>query len=98
MKRERRAYTKEFKQEAVNLVRSGGRTKAEIARSLDIHENVLSKWVRASKDEGDEAFRGNGVRTSVEDENRKLRRRVQNLEMELEFLKKVSRYFAKDPK
>ena len=97
MKR-RRTFTKEFKQEAVRLASAGGRSLAEIAKSLNIHENVLTKWVKAAKTEGGDAFRGSGRRTAVEEENWRLRLKVKSLEQEIEFLKKVSRYFAKDPK
>ncbi len=42
--------------------------------------------------------RGHGKRTAVEEEIWRLKQRNRALEQELEFLKKVSRYFAKDPK
>lgn len=96
--KERRTFTKEFKQEAVRLVNDGGRSLAEIAKSLKVHENVLGRWVKAAKTEGEEAFRGSGKRTAMEEENWRLKLKVTSLEQELEFLKKVSRYFAKDPK
>ncbi len=96
--KKRRTYTKEYKQEAVRLVTSGGRSLAEIAKSLGVHENVLAKWVKAAKMEGEDAFRGSGKRTAVDEENFRLRLKVKSLEQELEFLKKVSQYFAKDPK
>ena len=98
MKKTKRTYTKEFKQEAVRLVGSGGRSLTEVADSLDVHYSVLSKWVTSAKKEGEDAFRGRGNRTVVDEENWRLKLKVKSLEQELEFLKKVSRYFAKDPK
>jgi transposase-like protein len=50
------------------------------------------------RQDGEEAFRGNGKRTAVEDELWRLKQRNKALEEELAFLKIVSRYFAKDPK
>lgn len=94
----RRKFTKEFKQEAVRLVEAGGRTTSEVASNLAISPTLLSKWMRASSEEGDEAFRGEGKRTAVEEELWRLRNQNKQLALELEFLKKVSRYFAKDPK
>ena len=94
----RRKFTKEFKQEAVRLVEAGGRTASEVASNLAISPTLLSKWMRASSEEGDEAFRGEGKRTAVEEELWRLRNQNKQLALELEFLKKVSRYFAKDPK
>ena len=43
---QRRKFSREFKLEAVNLVRERGLTVAQAARDLDVHENVLRKWVR----------------------------------------------------
>ena len=98
MDNKRRKYTKEFKQEAVRLVAVGDRSMTEIAESLGIGASLLSKWVQLQRQDGEEAFRGNGKRTAVEDEIWRLKQRNKALEEELAFLKKVSRYFAKDPK
>jgi transposase len=98
MDKNRRKYTKEFKQEAVRLITVGGRSMTEIAESLEIGPSLLSRWVKSQREDGEEAFRGKGKRTAVEDEVWRLKQRNRVLEEELEFLKKVSRYFAKDPK
>jgi len=98
MKKERRTFTKEFKSEAVRLATSGSRQMTEVADSLGIGASLLSKWMRASKSEGAEAFRGQGKRTAVEEELWRLKQENRALSQELEFLKKVSRYFVKDPK
>jgi transposase len=97
-KKTRRVFDKEFKIEAVRLTTVGDRTVREIAESLDIHVSLLTKWIRASREEGSDAFRGQGKRTALEEEIWRLRLQNKQLEQELEFLKKVSRYFAKDPK
>jgi transposase len=68
MDNKRRKYTKEFKQEAVRLVAVGDRSMTEIAESLGIGASLLSKWVQLQRQDGEEAFRGNGKRTAVEDE------------------------------
>ena len=51
--------------------------------------------VKAATEEGAEAFRGNGHRTSLEQEIFQLRQQVKRLEEEKEILKKASAYFAK---
>ena len=43
---QRRKFSREFKLEAVKLVKDRGVAVAQAARDLDIHENVLRKWVR----------------------------------------------------
>ena len=42
----RRTYTREFKVEAVKLVRERGVSVVQAARDLDVHQNVLRNWVR----------------------------------------------------
>jgi transposase len=42
---QRRKFSREFKLEAVKLVRDRGVTMAQAARDLDLHINVLRKWV-----------------------------------------------------
>ncbi len=41
----RRTFSREFKLEAVRLVREG-RSVAQAARDLDVHENLLRKWMK----------------------------------------------------
>ena len=42
----RRSFSREFKLEAVRLVRDRGVSIAQAARDLDVHENMLRKWVK----------------------------------------------------
>lgn len=98
MKKTYQQYTKEFKEQAVRLCEQKERPMSEIARSLKINQSLLCRWVKASQEDGAEAFRGHGVRTGVEQELYELRKENLELEQELDFLKKVSRYFAKLPK
>lgn len=42
----RRTFSREFKLEAVKLVVERGVSVAQAAKDLDVHENVLRKWVR----------------------------------------------------
>lgn len=43
---QRRKFSREFKVEAVRLIKEQGVSAAQAARDLDVHENVLRKWVR----------------------------------------------------
>src|SRR3989442_15192944 len=45
-KRKRRAFTKEFKAQAVRIVRESGKSVAAVARELDLTETALRSWVR----------------------------------------------------
>ena len=45
----RRLYTKEFKESAVELYQSRGKTAKEVAEELGILRENLSRWVRESQ-------------------------------------------------
>lgn len=93
--RERKQYTKEFKEGAARLVTEQGRTVADAAKSLGVSPWSLSRWVKAAKSEGAGAFRGQGRRTPLEQENFELRQRLKQLEEERTILKKAAAYFAR---
>jgi transposase len=95
MMKDRKQYTKEFKEGAARLVTEQGRTVADAAQSLGVSPWTLSRWVRAARDEGTNAFRGQGQRTPQEQELYQLREQVKQLEEERAILKKAAAYFAK---
>jgi transposase len=92
----RRQFSREFKLEAVRLVKDRGVTVAQAARDLDVHENVLRKWVREATADPQEAFPGKGVMKPEQAEIDRLRKEVAKLKMERDILKKAAAYFAKD--
>ena len=63
--KERKQYTKEFKEGATRLVTEQGRAVADVAKSLGVSPWTMSRWVRAAKTEGSDAFRGHGQRTPL---------------------------------
>ena len=93
--KERKQYTKEFKEGAARLVTEQGRTVADAAKSLGVSPWTMSRWVKAAKSQGADAFRGQGQRTPLEQENFELRQRVRQLEEERTILKKAAAYFAR---
>ena len=48
----RRHFTQEYKDQAVSLVLDSGRSIAEVAKSIGVHEMTLGKWVKKAKDSG----------------------------------------------
>jgi len=94
----RRKYTKEFKLDAISLVLEQEYSRVQAARSLDIHANLLGRWIKESQQKNGQAFRGNGRLTAEQEEVRKLRDRVKRLEMERDILKKATVFFAKETK
>ena len=92
----RRSFSREFKLEAVRLVRERGVSVAQAARDLDVHENVLRKWVKELAADPQHAFPGQGQMKPEQAEIERLRREVQKLKAERDILKKAAAYFAKD--
>jgi len=92
----RRKFSREFKLEAVKLVTQRGVSVPQAATDLDVHENVLRKWVRELREEPQEAFPGNGKQKAQDAEIARLRKEVAKLKMERDILKKAAAYFAKE--
>ena len=92
----RRSFTREFKVEAVRLVRDRGVSVAHAARDLGVHENVIRKWVKGFEADPAQSFPGQGHMKPEQAENERLRREVQKLKAERDILKKAAAYFAKD--
>jgi len=93
---ERRKFSREFKLEAVRLVRERGVAVAQAARDLDVHENVLRKWVKEFAADPGHAFPWHGQMKPEQLEIDRLRREVAKLKAERDILKKAAAYFAKD--
>ncbi|MGZ2505063.1 transposase [Rhizobium beringeri] len=93
---QRRIFSREYKLEAVKLVRERGVAVAQAARVLDVHENVLRKWVREYGDDPSQSFPGKGQMKPEQLEIERLRREVAKLKAERDILKKAAAYFARD--
>jgi transposase len=94
-RRKRRAFTSEFKAEAVRLCRVGDRTVTQVAIDLDLTETALREWVkRADIDAG----KGppEALTTAEREEMARLRREVKRLTMERDILKAAATFFAKE--
>lgn len=92
----RRQFSREFKFEAVRLVKELGVSVAQAARDLDVHENVLRKWIRERAADPQHAFPGMGVMKPEQAEIERLKKEVAKLKMERDILKKAAAYFAKE--
>jgi len=99
MAEKRRQFTREFKLEAVRLLTSGERKLAELARDLGVRADILRGWQKQAEGraglKNDDVFPGNGKLTSKEEEIRALRRELEEVKQERDFLKKAATYFAK---
>ena len=89
-------YSREFREQAAELVRATGKTNAEVARDLGINDTTLGNWVKA-----DNAERGvpdgSGLLplTAAERaELTRLRRENAQLKVEREILKQAAAFFV----
>lgn len=92
----RREFNREFKLEAVKLVKERGVSKAQAARDLGVHPNLLRRWMREVDSDPQYAFPGKGVMKPEQAEIERLRKEVAKLKMERDILKKAAAYFAKE--
>lgn len=95
--RERRHFTAEFKLEAVRRVaerRAAGVGMAQIARELDVRDDLLRKWQRQVAERAGaptaDVFPGQGRSPSDEAELKRLEREVARLRQENAFLKSAA--------
>lgn len=93
---QRRRSTREFKLEAVRSVKDRGVAVAQAARDLDVHENVLRKWIREAKADPQHASPGHGQLRPEQLEIDRLRREVAKLKAERDILKTAAAFFAMD--
>ena len=94
----RKKYSKEFKLDAISLVKKQGYSSADAARSLSINPTMLNRWIKENESDDGQAFRGNGRLTAEQLEIRRLREENKRLKMEKDILKKAAAFFAQETK
>jgi len=85
-----RIFSREYKLEAVKLVRECWGTVAQAARDLDVHQNVVRNRVREYGDDPSQSFPGKGQMKPEQLEIERLRREVAALKAERDILKKAA--------
>jgi transposase len=93
-KKEKKQYDKEFKLNAVKLSLESNRSTASVARDLGVESNTLYNWKREYREEAEQAFPGKGNQKPDDEEQRRLKRRISDLEEENAILKKAMGYFS----
>src|SRR5712692_7102380 len=95
MQKEQRTFTREFKLEAVQLVRSSNKSQAQIARDLGIADSTLHHWCKLLSEQGEQAFPGSGHQTAQEEEIRHFKQENDLLRQERDILKKAIGIFSR---
>jgi transposase len=99
----RRRFTEEYKGQAVAFVIEGNRSIADVARNIGVHEMTLGKWVKKAKDAQAEHVPADAPLSEPERaelirlraELKEVRAENSELQMQVEFAKKVATWFAK---
>src|SRR5258706_1294401 len=90
---ERRQFTREFKLEAVRLIKERGVSYARASEDLGVHPTQLRNWVKQVGDDPQQAFPGHGQMKPEQLEIAQLKREVAKLKAERDILKKAAAYF-----
>ena len=92
----RRKFSRGLKLVAVKMVQDRGVALKQVARDLDLNENMLRRWVREFGEDPQDAFPGLGQMKPEQAEIARLQREVAKLKMERDIFKKAAAYFAKE--
>ena len=93
----RKAFTREYKLEVIELARTSGKSKTQLERELGLTPGLIGNWEKALQEHHEQAFPGTGHRTETEAELRRLRRELEIVRQERDILKKAIVVFAKPP-
>ena len=92
-RRQRRAFSDEYKAEVVALCRSSGQSIGQVAHDLDLTESAVRRWiVQADIDEG----RREGLTSCEREELARLRKENRVLREERDILRRATAFFAKE--
>jgi transposase len=96
MAKVQKVYTREFKEEAVRLAQTSGKSITQVARELGISDTSIHPWRKELTQHGKEAFPGSGHQAPLEEENRRLKRELERVQQERDLVKKVVSIFSRD--
>ena len=98
MSQTKKQYSREYKLEVLELLKTSGKSKAQLERDLGLYPGQLKAWQRALAHDGEQAFPGTGRQTEAEAELRRLQRENEVLRQERDVLKKAVAIFSHLPK
>ena len=89
----RQRYSQEYKEQALNAIRKGGRSLKDIAKALGVNYWTIREWNRELAATPEEDKR---VKAGEREELRRLRRENEDVRMEIAILKKYAAILSKD--
>lgn len=95
MSNKKRKYSKEFKVQAVKMVKEQGLTYNAAAENLGVpNGTIIYRWYTELKKSGDYSFPGEGKLGPEAQKIRDLENELSRTRMERDILKKATAYFA----
>jgi transposase len=91
MKKNRRAFTGAFKAQVAIAALKERETAAELSKRFEVHPNMISKWKQESIERLSEVFETKAPEANFEAEKERLYAKIGQLEMERDWLKKISK-------
>ncbi|MFH1587919.1 MAG: transposase [Candidatus Diapherotrites archaeon] len=85
----RKNFSKEFKLSVLQEIESG-KTSAQVCREYDLNKDLIYRWKKEYDSNPTEAFAGKGNTWKLEAKNAELERKIGQLYLENEFVKKVN--------
>jgi transposase len=90
-KKDKKTYSQEYVESAVEMVQRSGKPAAEVARELGLPEWKVGAWVRQARKRSE----AGPASASLQEENKRLKRELAQAREENEILKKAATYFAR---
>jgi transposase len=94
MSNSRSHYTKEFKTEAVRLLKNSDKSVEQLAKSLGVAKSTLHRWQSEFQADPAQAFPGNGQMKERDAEMARLNKELKQAQLENEILKKAVAIFT----
>jgi len=91
MKRSRRVFSGAFKAQVAIESLKERETLAELAKRFELHPNMISKWKQEFIERSSEIFETRPPEENFEAEKERLFSKIGQLEMERDWLKKISK-------
>lgn len=98
MSKTKKQYTREYKLEVVELLKTSGKSQAQLERDLGLYPGQIKTWQAVLDAEGAQAFPGTGHQTASDAELRRLQRELDVVRQERDILKKAVAIFTHPPK
>lgn len=97
MSKTKKQHSREYKLEVLDLLKTSGKSKAQLERDLGLYPGQIKTWQKALATGGEHAFPGTGHQTETEAELRRLRRELEITRQERDILKKAVAIFSQLP-